>query len=123
MADRPFRPSRRRAGLAVTGVLASAALVCAGFGATAREVSAAPPGATVDCSAATARGADLAEAFTASARATGVPVDLLKAVSYLQSRWDAHAGRPSIDGGYGPMNLTDAPVADVARGTSDGGRK
>ncbi|MFD6447135.1 N-acetylmuramoyl-L-alanine amidase [Promicromonospora sp. NPDC060204] len=48
----------------------------------------------------------LDEAFTAAADATGVPEDLLKAVSYLESRWDQHAGQASADGGYGVFNLT-----------------
>ena len=32
-------------------------------------------------------------------------------MSYLQSRWDTHAGAPSVSGGYGPMHLTDARTA------------
>ncbi|MYS08414.1 N-acetylmuramoyl-L-alanine amidase, partial [Streptomyces sp. SID6041] len=36
---------------------------------------------------------------------------VLLAVSYLQSRWDAHGGAPSVTGGYGPMHLTDAVTA------------
>ena len=42
-------------------------------------------------------------------------MELLKAVSYLESRWDGHDGRPSTDGGYGPMNLTDVVVSDSGR--------
>ncbi|MBG0817123.1 N-acetylmuramoyl-L-alanine amidase [Planomonospora sp. ID82291] len=47
-------------------------------------------------------------AFARAARTYGVPENVLLAVSYLQSRWDAHGGRPSVSGGYGPMHLTDA---------------
>ncbi|MGR8012115.1 N-acetylmuramoyl-L-alanine amidase [Streptomyces hypolithicus] len=40
-----------------------------------------------------------------------VPQSVLLGVSYLQSRWDAHSGAPSVTGGYGPMHLTDAEAA------------
>jgi hypothetical protein len=50
------------------------------------------------------------DAFAAAAREYGVPVSVLLGVSYLQSRWDTHRGRPSTDGGYGPMHLVDLPA-------------
>ncbi|WP_433296811.1 N-acetylmuramoyl-L-alanine amidase [Pseudonocardia sp. CA-142604] len=53
----------------------------------------------------------LQEAFTAAAQRYHVPIDVLLAVSYIESRWDAHAGRPSVSGGYGPMHLTDLRAA------------
>ncbi|MFI6511857.1 N-acetylmuramoyl-L-alanine amidase [Streptosporangium sp. NPDC050855] len=46
-------------------------------------------------------------AFAAAARAYGVPESVLLGVSYLESRWDGHAGRPSVSAGYGPMHLVD----------------
>ncbi|MFF5933919.1 N-acetylmuramoyl-L-alanine amidase [Streptomyces sp. NPDC012508] len=49
--------------------------------------------------------------FAAAAERQGVPQSVLLAVSYLQSRWDAHGGAPSVTGGYGPMHLTDAATA------------
>ncbi|MCT4357143.1 N-acetylmuramoyl-L-alanine amidase [Streptomyces sp. Je 1-79] len=49
--------------------------------------------------------------FAAAAERQGVPQSVLLAVSYLQSRWDAHGGAPSVTGGYGPMHLTDAVTA------------
>ncbi|MGW6569428.1 N-acetylmuramoyl-L-alanine amidase [Streptomyces sp. NPDC054975] len=49
--------------------------------------------------------------FAAAAERQGVPPSVLLAVSYLQSRWDAHGGAPSVTGGYGPMHLTDAVTA------------
>ncbi|MGA5582253.1 N-acetylmuramoyl-L-alanine amidase [Streptomyces thermodiastaticus] len=62
-----------------------------------------------------AAGADsstrLQKAFTDAAAAYHVPVSVLLGVSYLQSRWDQHAGAPSVTGGYGPMHLTDARTA------------
>lgn len=50
-------------------------------------------------------------AFTSAAARYEVPQSVLLGVSYLQSRWDAHAGAPSVTGGYGPMHLTDARTA------------
>ncbi|MDW4904038.1 peptidoglycan recognition family protein [Streptomyces sp. ADMS] len=53
----------------------------------------------------------LQRAFAAAADQYHVPQSVLLAVSYLQSRWDAHAGAPSVTSGYGPMHLTDARTA------------
>src|SRR5205814_1396607 len=36
--------------------------------------------------------------FTQAAARTGVPLSLLLAVSYVQSYWGNHGGRPSVDG-------------------------
>ncbi|MFF9428871.1 N-acetylmuramoyl-L-alanine amidase [Streptomyces sp. NPDC014746] len=92
------RPSPFRVPGAV-GALASAALLVP-------LLSAAPPA-----------GAEVPEAgvlqgqFARAAARQGVPESVLLAVSYLQSRWDAHGGAPSVTGGYGPMHLTDAVTA------------
>nr|WP_246497462.1 N-acetylmuramoyl-L-alanine amidase [Sphaerisporangium rubeum] len=51
------------------------------------------------------------KAFRVAALAYGVPEKVLLAVSYLESRWDANQGVPSVTGGYGPMHLTDARTA------------
>ncbi|MGW7418260.1 N-acetylmuramoyl-L-alanine amidase [Streptomyces sp. NPDC054863] len=61
---------------------------------TPAAVQDAPPGA-------------LQQDFAAAAARYRVPPSVLLAVSYLQSRWDAHGGAPSVTGGYGPMHLTD----------------
>jgi N-acetyl-anhydromuramyl-L-alanine amidase AmpD len=53
----------------------------------------------------------LQAAFAAAAARYRVPQSVLLGVSYLQSRWDAHGGAPSVTGGYGPMHLTDARTA------------
>ncbi|CQR65911.1 N-acetylmuramoyl-L-alanine amidase [Streptomyces leeuwenhoekii] len=53
----------------------------------------------------------LQRAFAAAAAEYRVPQSVLLGVSYLQSRWDAHGGAPSVTGGYGPMHLTDARAA------------
>ncbi|MFJ8005172.1 N-acetylmuramoyl-L-alanine amidase [Streptomyces fagopyri] len=55
--------------------------------------------------------ARLQQAFAGAAAQYHVPVSVLLGVSYLESRWDAHAGAPSVSGGYGPMHLTDARTA------------
>jgi hypothetical protein len=47
-------------------------------------------------------------AFAAAAQEFKVPESVLLGVSYLESRWDSHAGQPSDDAGFGPMHLTDA---------------
>jgi hypothetical protein len=51
------------------------------------------------------------QAFTAAAAEFGVPESVLLAVSYLESRWDANAGTPSVSAGFGPMHLTDVTAA------------
>ncbi|AWB91577.1 N-acetylmuramoyl-L-alanine amidase [Aeromicrobium chenweiae] len=76
---------------------------------------------TVDCSWASP-GVPLEQAFTRAGQEAGVPAELVKAVSYLQSRWDDHGGRPSADGGYGPMNLTDLAVASGDKGDGSSSR-
>ncbi|MFJ3903819.1 N-acetylmuramoyl-L-alanine amidase [Streptomyces sp. NPDC090025] len=58
-----------------------------------------------------ARAGSLQGQFAGAAERHGVPVKVLLAVSYLQSRWDTHGGAPSVTGGYGPMHLTDAATA------------
>ncbi|MFG1956749.1 N-acetylmuramoyl-L-alanine amidase [Nonomuraea sp. NPDC049028] len=56
--------------------------------------------------------------FAAAAREFGVPESVLLGVSYLESRWNANSGAPSVAGGYGPMHLVDAP--GVPGGAHDG---
>ncbi|MFH8577062.1 N-acetylmuramoyl-L-alanine amidase [Streptomyces zaomyceticus] len=94
----PGRTSARRPARAA-GVLASAALLLP-------LLSAAPP-----AGAEAPRESALQGQFTRAAARHGVPESVLLAVSYLQSRWDAHGGAPSVTGGYGPMHLTDAVTA------------
>jgi len=59
-----------------------------------------------------------ATAFARAAQDYGVPQPVLEAVSYAQSRWEAHAGEHNTDGGYGPMNLVDGTL--FAAGRADG---
>ncbi|ASN23371.1 N-acetylmuramoyl-L-alanine amidase [Streptomyces pluripotens] len=49
----------------------------------------------------------LQDVFADAAHAYHVPQSVLMGVSYMQSRWDAHPGDPSVAGGYGPMHLLD----------------
>jgi hypothetical protein len=65
-------------------------------------------------------------AFTRAASVSGVPRAVLLGVSYMESRWDDHAGSPSTAGGYGPMHLTHVDPLTSPRdfdrlGKGDGG--
>ncbi|MFE9694644.1 N-acetylmuramoyl-L-alanine amidase [Micromonospora sp. NPDC005806] len=85
-------PSGRR-------ILLAAAVAAATAFATTGPVAAEPL---------TANPADRQAQYAAAADEYGVPQSVLLGVSYLESRWDTHAGQPSTSGGYGPMHLTDA---------------
>ncbi|OIJ64078.1 hypothetical protein WN71_030970 [Streptomyces mangrovisoli] len=85
-------------------VAASAALAMA---ATAGMT--APAGA----STATADGRRLQRQFDAAAAEFGVPDAVLLAVSYQESRWESHQGRPSTTGNYGVFGLTGVTKADL----------
>lgn len=85
-------PSGRR-------ILLAAAVAAATAFATTGPVAAEPAGADT---------ADRQQQYAAAADQYGVPQSVLLGVSYLESRWDTHAGQPSTSGGYGPMHLTDA---------------
>lgn len=110
------------------GALASAALLLPLVpGATAAPATAAPAttsATTVHSLEANSPTAALQRAFASAAAEYAVPQSVLLGVSYLQSRWDTHAGAPSVTGGYGPMHLTDAAraIADAphhSHGTED----
>ncbi|USQ86511.1 N-acetylmuramoyl-L-alanine amidase [Streptomyces phaeoluteigriseus] len=94
-ARTPRPPRTRRA----AGAVASAALLF--------PLLAASPGPVAAAESTTG----LQRAFAAAAAEYDVPQSVLLGVSYLQSRWDAHGGAPSVTGGYGPMHLTDARTA------------
>ncbi|MBO1332938.1 N-acetylmuramoyl-L-alanine amidase [Streptomyces sp. VRA16 Mangrove soil] len=80
------------------GTLATGALLLPLLGAAPPQDSVAPS-------------SRLQSAFASAAAEYQVPQSVLLGVSYLQSRWDTHAGAPSVTGGYGPMHLTDARTA------------
>ncbi|MGP3991216.1 N-acetylmuramoyl-L-alanine amidase [Streptomyces sp. 3N207] len=100
------RGDRRTAGQA-TGRYVRRAVVGAAAAALVVPLLAASTQATADQPGHDA----LQQQFTAAADRYHVPEKLLLGVSYLQSRWDAHKGAPSVSGGYGPMHLTDARTA------------
>ncbi|MFV8188072.1 N-acetylmuramoyl-L-alanine amidase [Streptomyces sp. AF1B] len=58
----------------------------------------------------------LAQDFASAAHEYQVPRQVLMAVAYQESAWDAHSGQHSTDGGYGPMHLTDVTPAMLASG-------
>ncbi|MGB8956650.1 MAG: N-acetylmuramoyl-L-alanine amidase [Tumebacillaceae bacterium] len=51
--------------------------------------------------------AGLDAAFAAATKEFGVPVEVLMAVSYNQTRWQSHGGEPSKNNGFGVMHLVD----------------
>ncbi len=53
------------------------------------------------------------QVFHDAAAKYGVPESVLLAVSYLESRWNANGGQPSVGAGYGPMHLTDVDSVTV----------
>lgn len=109
----PGRHRRRALALAATTTLAGSLVGAVALGAT--HADAAPSASTA--AGPSARGA----AFGAAAREFGVPQSVLEAVSFSQTRWEAHAGQHSTDGGYGPMNLVDGTLyADDAAEGKDG---
>jgi N-acetyl-anhydromuramyl-L-alanine amidase AmpD len=95
-AGRRFRPA---AGLTVlVAVLLSCVAAASGGGrfTAARHWRAAPVPSP---------GSEMA-LMSAAAREFGVPARLLLALSYDETRWSRTGDSPSIDGGYGLMNLT-----------------
>ncbi|WP_327288817.1 N-acetylmuramoyl-L-alanine amidase [Streptomyces sp. NBC_01198] len=97
---RPNGPTRRRRTL----TLAAALSLLAGLSVTAVTTGAAR--------AADPQATRQAE-FAAAAREFGVPLPVLEAVSYYETRWEAHAGQADAEAGYGPMNLTDLTAATL----------
>ena len=93
--------------------------------ATLSGVASTPAQAT-DWSRQCVRGpADRQAVFDRAAATSGVPRQVLLGVSFMESRWDDHAGAPSTSAGYGPMHLTspdgiEAPPAEHAMGKGDG---
>ncbi|WP_431967215.1 N-acetylmuramoyl-L-alanine amidase [Actinacidiphila sp. bgisy160] len=99
---------RRHAGRRRPLLLAASALALAGAVAVpvvAQATGERPSGAST-------RQAD----FAAAAAEFDVPEQLLLAVAYQESAWDAHAGEHSTDGGYGPMHLTDVTPSMLSAG-------
>jgi hypothetical protein len=103
------RSLARRLSLGAVGVVAMGLLISPTMG------QAAPAPQSDSAQAGTQTGVQTRqETYAAAAQAYGVPVDILLAVSYLETRWDTHAGEPSRAAGYGPMHLTDVRAANQA---------
>ncbi|WP_328915996.1 MULTISPECIES: N-acetylmuramoyl-L-alanine amidase [unclassified Streptomyces] len=100
---RPLR-SRRPFGPRRTLTLATVVSLLAGLSLTAVTTTAARAGDPQS-----ARQAE----FTAAAHEFGVPLPVLEAVSYYETRWEAHAGQENAEAGYGPMNLTDLTAREL----------
>src|SRR5256886_7853349 len=60
-----------------------------------------------------ASGFSLQSAMQSAATNRGVPLPLVEAVAYVNSRWEV-TGRPSGDGGVGPMHVMPAQLAQAA---------
>ncbi|WP_370075936.1 N-acetylmuramoyl-L-alanine amidase [Streptacidiphilus sp. MAP12-16] len=60
--------------------------------------------------------------FTAAAAEFHVPVGVLLAVSYQETLWESHQGRPSATGNYNVMGLTQVNASDL-RPLSDAEKK
>ncbi len=93
------RPLSHLTKLAAAGsALAAAAAISLGGGAGLAATASAQPGGP-------ASGSRLA-LMRAAATEFHVPVSLLLAISYNQTRWERPGDFPSVDGGYGLMDLT-----------------
>ena len=108
---------RQRLARALGGAVAVVALgLAVPLTAGTATAASAPEAAGSDSTAGPGR---LSEAFDAAAARTGVPRDVLAAWSYAWTRWEGHAGQPSLAGGYGPMHLTDVSALEDARGEGE----
>lgn len=96
--SRPHRPALAAAGALLGGLLVAVPITAV--------ASAAEP----DWNACLEGTTDRQAVFERAAETSGVPAEVLLAVSYMESRWDAHGEAPSTSGGYGPMHLTDLPA-------------
>ncbi|GAA1364718.1 N-acetylmuramoyl-L-alanine amidase [Streptomyces beijiangensis] len=57
--------------------------------------------------------------FSEAAREFHVPLGVLMAVSYRQTLWETHGGRPSTTGAYNVMGLTRVTAQDLAQPGAD----
>ncbi|MCQ0022400.1 N-acetylmuramoyl-L-alanine amidase [Streptomyces somaliensis DSM 40738] len=81
---------------------------------TAGALAVASPGVPgAPAAAAAAPGTELQARFEEAAREFGVPVSVLMAVAYRQTRWESHGGRPSTTGAYNVMGLTRVGPEDL----------
>ena len=106
------RPHRRRTLIPVVAsalVAATAAFVPATHSAAATGTPTLAPAGPTTAADPTSRQA----AFAAASAEFGVPLPVLMSVSYNESLWEGHGGKPSFSGGHGPMNLTNLTQAEL----------
>ncbi len=97
--------SRKSLGIVAAVVAATATIAAVAQAGT-------PGGSTPGGTAAAAPGA-LQGQFAAAAQEFHVPLSVLLAVSYQETRWDTHQGAPSATGNYNVMGLTQVDAAGV----------
>lgn len=56
--------------------------------------------------------------FVSASRRWEVPLQVLMAVGYVESRWEQRDGEPSLDNGYGIMHLTEREDGTMARASA-----
>ncbi len=103
-ASGPGRGRRRRARTA-TGSVMACLLGIGALGGLGALSGMGPARAVGDHSSGGTK-AGLMGVFRAAARQFGVPENLLLAVGYAETRWEPATRSPSVDGGYGIMDLT-----------------
>ncbi|MCL2728629.1 MAG: N-acetylmuramoyl-L-alanine amidase [Actinomycetia bacterium] len=59
------------------------------------------------------------DAFASAAHEFKVPQSVLMAVSYRQTRWESHDGKPSFSGAYNVMGLTQVNASDIDPATAE----
>ncbi|WP_236653500.1 N-acetylmuramoyl-L-alanine amidase [Streptacidiphilus melanogenes] len=99
------------------GAVVTAALV---VGAVAEAGAVVGNGAATGSGGAGASGTPLSAQFADAAREFHVPLNVLMAVSYQETRWDSHHGQPSATGNYNVMGLTKVDPGDVKQPSASG---
>ncbi|CAG6395729.1 N-acetylmuramoyl-L-alanine amidase [Streptomyces cocklensis] len=107
---------RRRKSWIAYGAGAVALATAATYGSIA--LASTSSGGTTDAKAGAAQSALQAD-FAAAAQEFQVPQSVLMAVSYRQTLWESHQGRPSTTGNYNVMGLTQVTDADIEQPTAD----
>ncbi|MCP9959296.1 N-acetylmuramoyl-L-alanine amidase [Streptomyces sudanensis] len=110
------RRDRKKKRLLIYGIASALAVAT-----TAGTLAVASPGLLGSSDAvAAAPGTELQAGFERAAREFDVPVSVLMAVSYRQTRWESHDGLPSTTGAYNVMALTQVDPEDLEDGHGHG---
>ncbi|OIV35275.1 hypothetical protein BIV57_22425 [Mangrovactinospora gilvigrisea] len=110
------RKRRRIAAVAGTAAAAVAAVVVA-QAASGSSTPSGPPPAAAAGAALHAPSRALQADFASAAAEFHVPESVLLAVSYQQTLWETHQGKPSMTGNYNVMGLTDVTRAELDAST------